>query len=122
MRVVTAHGVTHDACALAVRLVGSKAHLQHRVEDAALDRFEAVTDVRDGPGGDDRERVGEEALAHLVADGNVDHITGERGDQLLLVTHGSRARGVDGERAFEARGFGGWAHRGPGTTHRDRTG
>jgi hypothetical protein len=81
--VVLAHGVADDAGALAVGVVGAQAHLEHRVEDAALHRLETVAHIGDGPGGDDRQRVREERLGHLVGDGDVDDLSSER-EQLLL--------------------------------------
>ena len=55
----------------------------HGVEDAALHRLEAVAHVGDGAGGDDRQGVGEERLAHLLGDGDVDDLPGEvRSEQL----------------------------------------
>jgi hypothetical protein len=46
----------------------------HAVEDAALDRLQAVAGVREGPGVDDRVGVLEEAGPHLVADVDVDDV------------------------------------------------
>ncbi len=91
VRVVLAHGVADDARALAVGVVGAQAHLEHREEDAALDRLEAVADVGDGPRRDDRQRIGEERLGHLVGDGHVDDFSSER-EQLLLARHGDLSR------------------------------
>ena len=52
--------------------VGPQAHLAHRVEDPALHRLEAVTDVGQGPRVDDRHGVLEERVLHLEADVDVD--------------------------------------------------
>ena len=77
VRVVFTHRVTDDAGTLAEVAVGADALLEHRVQDAPLHRLKAVANVGDGAGGDDRERVGEEALAHLVGYGNIDDFRGE---------------------------------------------
>ena len=89
VRVVAAHGVAHDSSRLAVRSAGAQAHLQHRPEDAALHRLEAVSHIGDGTSGDDRQRIGEERVAHLLRHRHVVHLAGRdgvegRGGQLLL--------------------------------------
>ena len=60
--VVLAHGVAHHPGALAMRPVGADSHVEHGVEDAALHRFQAVAGIGDGPGGDDRQGVGQKRL------------------------------------------------------------
>ena len=60
-----------DTGALAMLLGRVHAHLAHRVEDAALDRLEAVADVGQRPRGDDRHRIREIALPHFVFDVDV---------------------------------------------------
>ena len=57
MRVVAAHHVADHLGALAVLGVGGEALLPHRIQDAALHRLQAVADVRQRAGSDDRERV-----------------------------------------------------------------
>ena len=89
VRVVAAHRVAHDASRLAVRSARAQAHLQHRPQDAALHGLEAVSHIGDGPGGDDRQGVGEERVAHLLGHRHVVHLPGRdgiegRGSQLLL--------------------------------------
>ena len=49
MGVVLAHRVADDARRFAIGRVGSDAHLQHRPQDAALDRLEPVAYIGDGP-------------------------------------------------------------------------
>ena len=49
VRVVAAHHVAHDLRALAVLGVGRQVLLPHRVQDAALDRLQAVTHVGQRP-------------------------------------------------------------------------
>jgi hypothetical protein len=67
VRVVVAHDVADDLGAFAVLAVGGQVLLPHRVEDAALDRLEAVPHVRQRARGDDRQRVVEIAgLRRLV--------------------------------------------------------
>ena len=68
VRVVLAHDLADDRRALAVRRAGREAHLAHRVEDAAVDRLEAVADVGQRALDDDAHRVVEVAGPHLVLD------------------------------------------------------
>ena len=53
---------------LLVRAVGEDAALVHCVQNAAVNRLEAVADIRQGAGGDDRHRVLDEGLLHLAAE------------------------------------------------------
>jgi hypothetical protein len=53
---------------LLVGLVGEDARLVHGVEDAAVDRLQAVAHVGQGARRDDRHRVLDEGLAHLIAE------------------------------------------------------
>src|SRR5207244_1476476 len=57
-----------DARGLLVGAAGGVALLVHPVEDAAVHRLEAVADVRKGAADDDRHRIVEIRLAHLVFD------------------------------------------------------
>ncbi|MEY3073315.1 MAG: hypothetical protein RLZZ353_1511 [Actinomycetota bacterium] len=66
--VVLLHDVADGRRALAVRAVGAQARLVHRVQDAAVDRLQAVSDVGQGPADDDRHRVVEVRGLHLVLD------------------------------------------------------
>ena len=68
MGVVLAHHLADDPGALARRAIRAQPLLAHRVEDAPLNRLEPVSDVRQGPPDDDRHRVVEIRLAHLVLD------------------------------------------------------
>ena len=66
VRVVLTHDFTDDRGALAIRGASGEAHLAHGVEDAAVDRLEAVTHVWKGAGHDHAHGVIEVAGAHLV--------------------------------------------------------
>ena len=67
VRVEAAHDVADDLRALPVLDVGGQVLLPHRVEDAALDRLQAVAHVGQRARGDDRQRVVEVArLRRLV--------------------------------------------------------
>ena len=68
VRVVLADDLADRPGRLLVRAVGEDAALVHRVEDAAVHRLQAVSDVGQGARGDDRHRVLDEALAHLAAE------------------------------------------------------
>ena len=61
-----ADDVADDAGRLLVGLVVVRAALVHGVEDAAVDRLEAVLDVGDGPADDDAHGVVEVRPAHLL--------------------------------------------------------
>ena len=66
VRVIFTQNVADNARALAERLVGGDAQLMHGVENAAVHRLEAVAHVRQGARDDDRHRVGDEGLLHLL--------------------------------------------------------
>ena len=68
VRVVFTHHVADDARRFLVRLAGRVALLVHPVKDAAVHRLQAVADVRQRAADDDRHRVVEIRLAHLVFD------------------------------------------------------
>jgi hypothetical protein len=68
VRVVALEDFADDAGALAVLFIRREVHFAHRVEDAALHGFEAVANVGKGARSDDRHRIREVALAHLVFD------------------------------------------------------
>ena len=70
MRVVFAHHVARDAGRFAVRLVGGEARFVHRVENAAMNRLEAVTNIGKCPGDDNAHGVIEEGFAHFLLDGD----------------------------------------------------
>ncbi len=63
---VLADDVADDAGRLLVGLVVVRAALVHGVEDAAVDRLEAVLDVGDGPADDDAHGVVEIRPTHLL--------------------------------------------------------
>ena len=92
VRVIAAHGVADYPGALAVRGVGTDPHPEHGVQDPTLYRLEAVANVGDGPGGDDREGVGEEGLLQFLLDGDVNDlacVVHFVGDEFLLLGHGA---------------------------------
>ncbi len=66
VRVILAHDVTDDAGALVPAAVGAVAAVEHRVQDAAVHRLEAVADVGQGPAHDDAHRVVEVAALDLL--------------------------------------------------------
>ena len=66
MRVVLTHHLADDEGALAVRAVRLQAEVVHRVEDAAVDRLEAVADVGQRAADDHAHRVVEVGGAHLL--------------------------------------------------------
>ena len=59
---------TDDTGALAIAGVGAHAHLGHGVEDAAMDRFKAISGIRQGALHDHAHGVIEERLPHLGFD------------------------------------------------------
>ena len=74
MGVQTAHDVADHAGALDVASVGAQAHLVHLVQDAALDRLEAVAGVGEGAGVDDAVGVLKVRAAHLLGHVDVDDV------------------------------------------------
>jgi len=76
VRVVFADDVTDDTRRLVIRLVGVRAKLLHRVEDAAMDRLEAVAGVGERAPHDHAHGVIEVALAHLVFQVDLDDFLG----------------------------------------------
>ena len=68
VRVILAEHVSDDAGALLGGPVEVQAHLAHGVKNAAMDRLQAVADVRQRSTDDDAHRVVEIRPAHLVFD------------------------------------------------------
>ncbi len=66
MGMVFAHDIADDAGALAGGAIGLQAHLLHGVENAAVHGLESVADIGQGAADDDRHRIIEIRLAHLV--------------------------------------------------------
>jgi hypothetical protein len=58
--------VADNACRLLVSLVVIVAQLAHRIEDTPMNRFEAVTHIRQRTPDDDAHRVVEIGLLHLL--------------------------------------------------------
>ncbi len=53
-------------------------HPEHAVENSALYRLQAVTNIGNGAGGNNRERVGEKRFAQLIGDGHIENFPRER--------------------------------------------
>ena len=70
VRVVLAHHLANDPGALARRPIRPQPLFAHGVEDAPLHRLESVPDVGQGAPDDDRHRIVEIRLAHLVLNVN----------------------------------------------------
>src|SRR5690606_15817481 len=68
MGMVLTHDVTDDAGRLAVRPVPVVAQLLHRIEDPAMNRRQAVANVRERAGDDHAQGVVEVGAAHLLLD------------------------------------------------------
>ena len=68
VRVVRAHDVADHLGALRVRSVGQEPLVVHGVQDPAMDRLQAVTNVGERPRHDDRHGVFEEGALHLLLD------------------------------------------------------
>src|SRR5690606_1690434 len=65
VRVVVTHDVADDAGALDVATVRSEPGVEHRIEDLAMHRFEAVPYVRQRSTDDDAHRIVEIGPLHL---------------------------------------------------------
>ena len=66
VRMVTTEHRTNGVGALAVRLVRRQLVLVHRVNDTAVHRLQAVTHIRQRTRNDDRHRICQKAVMHLV--------------------------------------------------------
>ena len=58
--------VTDGSCRLAVRPICGEMILVHRVQNTAVYRLEAVARIRQGAALDDRHRIGNVGLFHLL--------------------------------------------------------
>ena len=67
MRVVFTNNVANRTCRLAVRAIGSNAAVVHCIQNAAVNRLQAVAYIGQRAGDDNAHRVFEERRAHLVA-------------------------------------------------------
>ncbi len=76
MRMIFAHDIADDARRFLVRLVGRKAVLIHRVEDAPVHRLQAVAHIGQSAAHDHAHRVIEVAFLHLIFDGDERNFTG----------------------------------------------
>jgi hypothetical protein len=86
VRVVLAHDLADDRGALAVRAGRAQPHLAHRVEDPAVDRLQAVADVRQRARHDHAHRVVEVAHPHLVLDADGADVAQVVGHVVRLLT------------------------------------
>jgi len=68
MRVIFAQHLTYDPGGFLMSRVGTDAHVVHGVQDAPVDRLQAVTRVRQGPGYDHAHGVIQIGGAHLLVD------------------------------------------------------
>ena len=66
VRVILAEHLADDPGALAVGLIGTHAEVVHRVQNAPLDRLEAVADIGQRAGDDHAHRIVEIGRLHLV--------------------------------------------------------
>ena len=67
MRVVLADNFADRPRTLLMRAVGEDTTLVHRIEDAAVNRLQTIANVRQSTSGNDRHRIFDEGLTHLVA-------------------------------------------------------
>ena len=77
--VVLAHHIADDAGRLLVRAPGGVAALPHPVQDAAVDGFETVADVRQGAPDDDGHRVVEVGVLEFLLDRDRHAVRAQRG-------------------------------------------
>ena len=66
VRMILTQNVADDTRALTIRLIRRDAQLVHGIENAAVNRLEAVAHIGQRAGNDDRHRVGDEGRLHLV--------------------------------------------------------
>ena len=109
VRVVVAHHVADDLRALGERALGAVAAVVHAVDDAAVDRLEAVPHVREGAVHDHAHRVVEEGSLHLLVEVDLRDVVAlvdgidERGQRVQALLLGAGAgRGGAGRCAGQA--------------------
>jgi len=68
MGMVLSQYFTDDTGGFFVGRVGANAHVLHGKEDAPVNRFEAIANIRDGAGDNDTHGVIEVSSAHLLVD------------------------------------------------------
>ena len=78
VRVVFAHHLADDVGALAVRAGRLQAEVVHRVEDATMDRLQAIAHIGQRPADDHAHRVIEVRRAHLLLETAVFDVAGKR--------------------------------------------
>jgi hypothetical protein len=94
VRVVAAEHGADDRGALSVLGVRPQVVVvQHRVQDPALDRLQAIADVRECPRGDDAERIVQVASPRLGLEGGVE-VTGTRTAATGATARRRRAAGI----------------------------
>jgi len=70
MRVVFTHDVADRAGRFSIGFIVGIVGLMHRIKNAAMHRFEAITQIRDGARNDHAHRIVEIARLHLISDGD----------------------------------------------------
>ena len=70
--ILTEH-LTHDTCTFLIRAAVEIAQFAHAVKDTAVNRLEAVSDVRQSTSHNDAHRVVDVALLHLLLNVNFDY-------------------------------------------------
>ena len=68
MRVILTKHLTHHACAFLIRFVTCVANAGHTIEDAAVNRLEAITHIRQGTSNNHRHTVVDVRGFHLFLD------------------------------------------------------
>ena len=66
MGVIFTHHLTHAVCSLAVRVIGSITHFVHAEQNAAMNRFESVTDIGQCARHYDRHRIVDIGRLHFI--------------------------------------------------------
>ncbi len=74
VRMILAHAIADDAGALAGGLIGSQAHLLHRVKNAPMHRLQPVANVRQRTADDHAHGVIQIAAPHLLFDVDRDEV------------------------------------------------
>ena len=70
MGVILTHDITYNAGGLAVGLVMGITLFVHRIQDAPVDWFQAITDIGQGATDDHAHGVIEIRILHFLFDGN----------------------------------------------------
>ena len=84
MWVVFTHHLTNDLSTLDRLGCRTDAHFVHHIDDATMDRFHAITYIRQRAVNNDRHRIAQEVILHHVLDGTDLHTA-----RVALVRYGS---------------------------------